>query len=75
MNKPEPEIDWSKVPAGTPVEVRDVGEKWFRGKQFLAFTPDDTYQYWVKSIPPWFAVGWKLCRLAPGIEVKEDWLK
>ncbi len=74
MNKPEPEIDWSKIPPGTFVEVRDGdNEEWIRCP-FLVFTPDEEYRYWVVKSPT-YASAWYQCRLAPDVEVKKKWLK
>ena len=78
--KPEPEIDWTKVPQGAPVEVRNsIVDNW-QPAVFIAYAPKtitkdnfnwvakcDTLATTVRSYPQ--------CRLARGVEVKKECLK
>ena len=72
--KPEPEIDWSKVPSGVEVRSNTVMHNNLR---FVAYCdPDvtDMPPHWVVCLPVYI---WLVddCRLAPGVEVKKEWLK
>ena len=76
--KPEPEIDWSKVPEDTPVEV-SLGTSDWKKARFVkeTFITGGCFRYLV-YIPdvegPVFRVSPEI-RLASGVEVKKEWLK
>ncbi len=73
--KPEPEIDWSKVPVGTRVLVRDSNRDSWREAMFLSFVPEhEKFTFWVDR-DDGNATGWQKCRLASDVEVKEEWLR
>lgn len=75
-DKSDSKIDWSKVPEGTPVEVKDkLHDDWTK-RIFLAFAARKTNSRFVTySYCKNVIVSWKYCRLAPDVEVKEAWLK
>ena len=65
--KPKLEIDWSKVPQGTPVEVRDYPDVPWRKLKFLVYSNDRLADghfvtYTPKNKVP---MSWEFCRLAP----------
>lgn len=73
--KPEPEIDWTKVPQGTLVEVRDdVNDSW-RSRTFLCFSIEKQQHGHFVASDEGYISSWRCCRLAPGVEVKKEWLK
>ncbi len=74
----EMEIDWSKVPKWTKVQVRDFeGEEWknsyfigsstngvFKATYFDEFTFSEGDEY-----------EWYQCKIYPSVEIKEEWYK
>ena len=74
--KPESEIDWSKVPQGTPVVSDELSIN--RRHYFIAYCDHPIF-----DLPPRYIVGAKghiaipvkYCHLAPGVKVKKEWLK
>ena len=71
--KPEPTINWSKVPQGTKIQVRDCDEVSWRDRYFLCI--DEDGRCWAKLRGQEFAMTWNYCRIHPDVEVKEAWLK
>lgn len=76
-------IDWTKVPRGTKVQVRDVEEtewlnRYFVELQFHTFpfitTPclDDNFTGWKAED---FFSRWKYCRIHPSIAIPDEWYK
>lgn len=75
--RPEPEIDWSKVPMGTKVFVSDI-INYFNSKdilnypkKFMGYFHSLDYPFWVYDIKA--ADGYKYCKLAEPI--KPEWIK
>ena len=79
------EIDWTKVPRGTKVQVRDYeNEKWRNGYfykykegsdfpfKITEFKEDDSF-VGIKLEDSY--VSWEQCRLYEDVEVQEDWYK
>jgi len=78
--KPVSEIDWSKVPPKTPVQARDSIAKPWENVSFLVFLdknkyPVGSWQYLVYYPPHGLPKAMPQCRLAPDVEIKEEWLK
>ena len=75
--KPEPELDWSKVPQGTPVEVRNYPDgEWVKGYGFIAkATTALENQPFIVATGYAGPYNWRYCRLAPDVEIKPEWLK
>ncbi|MGL4850911.1 MAG: hypothetical protein ACRC28_18650 [Clostridium sp.] len=70
----EKEIDWSKVPIGTKVEVRDRYTQEWKECSFLIWTGDvcsDVYCFLTYSESS--TDFWQQCRIAG--EIKEEWCK
>lgn len=73
--KPEPEINWYKVPQGTPVYVSDNPALGWTPHTFVAYTDTELmYGKYVAADSQGYVDSWKYCRLAPDVEVKEEWL-
>ena len=74
--KPEPKIDWTKVPQGTPVEVRDSSRKDWLNKKFLVYSKEKlSFGHYVVFDDAGVVNTWRYCRLVPDVEVKKEWLK
>ncbi len=72
------EIDWSKVPKWTKVQVRDFeGEEW-KNIYFINFSTNGIFKatYFDEFT---FSEGdeseWYQCRIHPSVEIKEEWCK
>ena len=78
-------IDWTKIPQGTKVQVRDYeGDKWRNGYfykykegsdfpfKITEFKEDDSF-VGIKLEDNY--VSWEQCRLYEDVEVQEDWYK
>ena len=70
------EIDWSKVPKWTPVQVSDWGND-FEGKDFLIkYEPElREFPFIIVGNFDENAVSYKYCRIHPDIVIKEEWYK
>lgn len=70
------EIDWSKVPKWTPVQVSDWGND-FEGKDFLIkYEPElREFPFIVARNFRKEACSYKYCRIHPDIVIKEEWYK
>lgn len=75
------EIDWTKVPRFTKVQVKDAeNEKW-RNRYFVGLEPDMTYPYKATVCDKFtFVEGrnnalWKYIRLYDESDIKEEWYK
>ena len=79
-----PEIDWTKVPQNTPVQVRDTeGQCWYDA-HFALYLPCGDLPYLVfadrrgNRVPLDRAtriLSYRLIRLHPNVKAKEEWLK
>ena len=81
----EREIDWSKVPRGTKVQVKDKEDGLWRNKYFVKFEAIDGYYPFITSIHldndftnykmEIDACEWQYCRIHPTVEIPEEWYK
>lgn len=84
------EIDWSKVPRGTKVQVRDKEEYEFVNMYFIKFCKNERVPFKVNScfsVSPCLDDGftdfkmehynnfWKYCRIHPEVQIPDDWYK
>lgn len=77
-------IDWSKVPRGTQVQVRnDKNERWWINTYLIDFNENDYLPYRVSKHKDDIYTGYKMennaeqykyCRLFPYIELKNEWV-
>jgi len=72
-NHPEPEVDWSKVPPGTPVSGENRDGKGvsglFAGREYHVSKDATLYDVWAQNTYYRF----EFCRLA--VPVKPEWIK
>ena len=76
------EIDWSKVPQGTKVQVQDFGDNEWLNRYFV-FT--DNNRYFVsrhKEDDDFIGIkisqrvsGWDYCRIHESVEIPDSWYK
>lgn len=79
--RPEPEVDWSKVPSGVDVKVSNVHQKdalknlkYTLGYKFMGYFPDLVLPFWVfRTYEKTEAFGVKFCALAE--PCKPEWRK
>ena len=73
------EIDWSKVPTGTPVQVIDWQDDFndFTGKDiFIKYEPKlIKYPFIVAENFEREATSYKYCRIHPDVKIQDDWYK
>ena len=79
------EIDWSKVPQGTKVQVRDYKDREWFNRYFYCFNSDCKYIYTVSEIKEDdeytgatmfnFTNSWKYCRIHESVEIPNSWYK
>lgn len=78
-------IDWSKVPRGTKVQVRDKEDGLWKNKYFVKFEAIDGYYPFITSIHldndftnykmEIDACEWQYCRIHPTVEIPDEWYK
>lgn len=78
-------IDWTKVPRGTKVQVRNKEEGLWKNKYFVKFEAIDGYYPFITSIHldndftnykmEIDACEWQYCRIHPTVEIPEEWYK
>ena len=79
------EIDWTKVPRGTKVQVRDKEDGLWKNKYFVKFEAIDGYYPFIASIHldndftnykmEIDACEWQYCRIHPIVEIPDEWYK
>ena len=77
----EKEIDWSKVPKWTKVQVRDEDSREWKNRYFLRFEDEEytAYPYYVTHLSEFIdSKGeergfYKQCRLHESVEPKKEW--
>ncbi len=74
------EIDWTKVPIDTKVEVRDYESYDWETRYYCSFLPasDSKYAcfaYHQRQENAEQIIEWRYCRLHPDTEIKEEWYK
>ena len=79
------EIDWSKVPQGTKVQVRDYKDREWFNRYFYCFNSDCKYIYTVSEIKEDdeytgatmsnFTNSWIYCRIHESVEIPNSWYK
>lgn len=85
LEKIEKEIDWSKVPRGTKVQVKDNEKGSWRNAYFskfikeneeysfrASFINDDEFTNIKMDDNEW---GYKYCRIHESVEIREEWYK
>ena len=71
--RPEPDVDWSKVPIGTKVYCTDrINEKAEEVDYFVFYNPKHNFPFWI-LVETDKAAGYKYCKLAEPI--KPEWIK
>ena len=73
--KPKPEIDWSKVPEGTLVRVRDGENDYWMVGEFLGLYKNGKYIYRIKDTYPDNDPAFIQIKLHESVEPKEEWMK
>ena len=73
--KPKPEIDWSKVPEGTLVRVRDGENDYWMVGEFLGLYETGKYIYRIKDTYPDNDPAFIQIKLHESVEPKEEWMK
>ena len=78
-------IDWSKVPRGTKVQVRDDEEAEWLNRYFIKFDCKDRNYSFCTSVFPddeftgiemkKYAMRWKYCRIHESVEIPDEWYK
>ena len=78
-------IDWTKVPRGTKVQVRNKEEGLWKNKYFVKFEAIDGYYPFITSIHldndftnykmEIDACEWQYCRIHPSVEIPNEWYK
>lgn len=78
-------IDWTKVPRGTKVQVRNKEDGLWKNKYFVKFEAIDGYYPFITSIHldndftnykmEIDACEWQYCRIHPSVEIPEEWYK
>ena len=78
-------IDWTKVPRGTKVQVRNKEEGLWKNKYFVKFEAIDGYYPFITSIHldndftnykmEIDACEWQYCRIHPSVEILDEWYK
>lgn len=78
-------IDWTKVPRGTKVQVRNKEEGLWKNKYFVKFEAIDGYYPFITSIHldndftnykmEIDACEWQYCRIHPTVEIPKEWYK
>ena len=76
------EIDWSKVPKGTKVQVQDFGDKEWSNRYFVEcvnghfetsiLKEDDDF---TKEKAIYHAYEWEECRIHESVEIPDNWYK
>lgn len=73
------EIDWSKVPKFTRVQVRDDDEDEWLNRYFIEYMEDGVVPYFVTCYGEFSYegcnTGWQQIRIYDESEIKEDWYK
>jgi len=71
-----PEADWTKVPRGTGVAVANHKDDPRVIRQFYSYSPDSEFKFTCfHETSNNHTESWKLCRLAPGVHLKDEWIK
>ena len=71
--RPEPEIDWEKIPIGTKVYCTDrINEKAEEIDYFVFYNPKHNFPFWI-LVEEDKAAGYKYCKLAE--PCKLEWIK
>jgi hypothetical protein len=81
--RPEPEIDWTKVPVDIKVLVckdNRLDDKTWEVRYFANYLPKAVSRYYCfyngsKLNEAEDLTYWKYCKLHPDVEIKEEWLK
>ncbi len=77
----EREIDWSKVPKWTKVQVRDFDNDDWENRYFIGIGVNDDVEYFSATFCDKFTydnfkfANWHQCRIHPSVEIKEEWCK
>ena len=59
----ETEIDWSKVPEGTLIYVKDrLCEDWYK-REFIRYNPDSVFSFVCKCLDNEDAIAWQRAKL------------
>ena len=79
------EIDWSKVPRGTKVQIRDYEEEEWSNEYFIEYQPlkkeycfrtsrisDDNYTGCTMELDSDI---WEYCRIHPSVQIPDEWYK
>lgn len=79
------EIDWTKVPRGTKVQVRDDKERQWRNRYFVKLEVLDGYFPFIANVHlddnytgykmETEAIDWQYCRIHPSVEIPDEWYK
>ena len=82
--KKEKEIDWSKVPRGTKVQVRDYENGKWKNRYFVKYKLNTKCSFEVSKIKDDDFIKlkmestssiWKYCRIHPSVEIPNEWYK
>lgn len=80
------ELDWSKVPRGTKVQVRDDENQEWENRYFIKYIPSDDKEYPFKT-SKWLDDNyinlkmeylcdiWKYCRIHESVKIPDEWYK
>ena len=78
-------IDWTKVPRGTKVQVRNKEDGLWKNKYFVKFEAIDGYYPFITSIHldndftnykmEIDACEWQYCRIHPSVQIPDEWYK
>ena len=75
------EIDWTKVPRMTKVQVRDYDSQEWQNKYFCSYKSDTHIVYATAYHDDNFAgirqpgSHWEYCRIHPSVEIPDEWYK
>lgn len=75
------EIDWSKVPRGTKVQVRDSASRVWKNAYFIkSYKEGFTTNIWLDDDYVGFkmekySVFYNYCRIHPSVEIPDEWYK
>ncbi len=71
----EREVDWSKVPQWTPVQVWDQYEGDSVDSFFITYEPKLKFGIIIADNKDDEPRGYKHCKIHPSVEIKEEWYK
>lgn len=77
----EYQVDWSKVPKFTLVQVKDKKDEEWENRYLLSYKKDDNYPFLATPYSEYVygenkrnANLYEECKLHPTVEIKHDWL-